>query len=262
MKRIFFLLLFLHFITINAQDLSFEFAIAHDLEAETFVGVDDFKNIYYINDNILYKKTPKKTFSYSNIELGKLSMVNIQNPFKIILFYADFNTAILLDNNLNELTQKIDFTKETLVNNVSFVTAASQNNLWLYADDNKLHLYNYQLMKELLQTQAITFSNKSFIPENIVSTYKYIWILSKNGILEFNEYGVFIRGHNIKDAEEIFPFQKGFIYSKDGAFFYNDLTQFIPIALDFKSEVKSTYINSANIFIYDGSQLHEYQIKR
>jgi len=262
MKRIFFLLLFLHFITINAQDLSFEFAIAHDLEAETFVGVDDFKNIYYINDNILYKKTPKKTFSYSNIELGKLSMVNIQNPFKIILFYADFNTAILLDNNLNELTQKIDFTKETLVNNVSFVTAASQNNLWLYADDNKLHLYNYQLMKELLQTQAITFSNKSFIPENIVSTYKYIWILSKNGILEFNEYGVFIRGHNIKDAEEIFPFQKGFIFIKDGDFFYNDLTQFIPITLDFKSEVKSTYINSANIFIYDGSQLHEYQIKR
>ena len=57
------------------------------------------------------KKTPKKTFSYSNIELGKLSMVNIQNPFKIILFYADFNTAILLDNNLNELTQKLDFTK-------------------------------------------------------------------------------------------------------------------------------------------------------
>ena len=262
MKRIFFLLLFLHFITINAQDLSFEFAIAHDLEAETFVGVDDFKNIYYINDNILYKKTPKKTFSYSNIELGKLSMVNIQNPFKIILFYADFNTAILLDNNLNELTQKIDFTKETLVNNVSFVTAASQNNLWLYADDNKLHLYNYQLMKELLQTQAITFSNKSFIPENIVSTYKYIWILSKNGILEFNEYGIFIRGHNIKDAEEIFPFQKGFIYMKDGAFFYNDLTKFNTIELDHKTKMIATYINSSNIFIYDGKQVHEYQIKR
>mgnify|MGYP007095176546 CR=1 FL=1 len=66
-------------------------------------------------------------------------------------------------------------------------------------------------MKELLQTQAITFSNKSFIPENIVSTYKYIWILSKNGILEFNEYGVFIRGHNIKDAEEIFPFLRSML---------------------------------------------------
>lgn len=262
MKRIFFILLCLHFMPINAQDLSFEFTIAHKLEAEIFVGVDDFKNIYYINDNILYKKTPKKIFSYSNIELGKLSMVNIQNPFKIILFYADFNTAILLDNNLNELTQKIDFTKETMVNNVAFVTAASQNNLWLYADDNKLHLYNYQLLKELLQTQAITFHDNNFIPENIVSTYKYIWILSKNGVLEFNEYGVFIRGYNIKDADQIFPFQKGFIYIKDGGFFYNDLTKFNSIELDFKSEIKSTYINSSNIFIYDGSQVHEYQIKR
>lgn len=262
MKKIFFVVLCLHFITINAQDLAFEFKATHPLEAERFVGVDDFKNIYYINNNILYKKTDKKTFSYSNIELGTLNMVNIQNPFKIILFYADFNTAILLDNNLNELTQKIDFTKETLVNNVTFVTAASQNNLWLYADDNKLHLYNYQLMKELLQTQAITFFKDLFNPENIVSTYKHIWILSKNGVLEFNEYGVYITAYNIPDAEQIFPFQKGFIYVKDDAFFYNDLTKFIPIELDFKSEAKSTFINSANIFIYDGSQVHEYQIKR
>ena len=96
----------MHLITMNAQDLSTEFKTTYDLDAEVFVGVDEFKSIYYINENILYKKTAEKLFSYSNVELGKLSMVNIQNPFKIILFYADFNTAIILDNNLNELTQQ------------------------------------------------------------------------------------------------------------------------------------------------------------
>ena len=262
MKRMFFLLLCLQFTAMNAQGLSTEFKATFNLEAETFVGVDEFKSTYYINENILYKKTAEKLFSYSNVELGKLSRVNIQNPFKIILFYADFNTAIILDNNLNELTQKLDFTKETLVNNVSFVTAASQNNLWLYADDNKLHLYNYQLQKDLLQTQPITFYNNTFVPENIVSTYKYIWILSKNGVLEFNEYGVFIRAYNIKNADHIFPFQNGFIYVLDGSLFYNDLTKFIPIELDHKAAMISTYINSSNIFIYDGSKVHEYQIKR
>lgn len=246
----------------NAQELTTEFKATYDLDAETFVGVDEFKSIYYINENILYKKTDKKLFSYSNVELGKLSMVNIQNPFKIILFYADFNTAIILDNNLNELTQQLDFTKETLVNNVLFVTAASQTNLWLYADDNKLHLYNYQLLKEIFQTQPITFYNQSFLPEDIVSSYKYIWILSKNGVLEFNEYGVFLRAYNIKNADHIFPFQKGFIYTLDGSFFYNDLTKFIPLELDYKATAISTYVNSSNIFIYDGSQVHEYQIKR
>ncbi len=262
MKRMCLLFLCFHFLTMSSQGLSTEFKAVFDLEAERFVGVDEFESVYYVNDDILYKKTAEKTFSYSNVALGKLSMVNIQNPFKIILFYADFNTAIILDNNLNELTQKLDFTKETLVNNVSFVTAASQNNLWLYADDNKLHLYNYQLMKELLQTQPITFYTSSFLPENIVSTYKYIWLLSKNGVLEFNEYGVFIRAYNIKNADQIFPFQKGFIYVLNGSFFYNDLTKFVPIEFDHKTAAQSTYINSSNIFIYDGAQVHEYQIKR
>ena len=189
-------------------------------------------------------------------------MVNIQNPFKIILFYADFNTAIILDNNLNELTQKMDFTKQTLVNNALFVTAASQNNLWLYADDNKLHLYSYQLEKEIFQTQAITFYNISFIPENIVSTYKNIWILAENGVLEFNEYGIYTRAYNIKNADQIFPFQKGFMYTIDGAVFYNDLTKFIPVQLNRKAGIDNTYVNSSHIFIYDGAQVYEYQIKR
>ena len=262
MKRLIILLLCLQCMTVNAQDFYAELQAEYDLEAEHFIGVDEFNNLYYVNENILYKKTSKKLFSYSNVDLGKLSRVNIQNPFKIILFYADFNTAIILDNNLNELTQKIDFTSETKVNNVLFITDASQNNLWLYADDNKLHLYNYQLGKEILQTQATTFYNISFTPKNIVSTYKHIWILADNGVLEFNEYGVYTRAYNIKDGEQIFPFQKGFMYTLDGSLFYNDLTKFIPIALNRKTVNNGTYINSSNIFIYEGSKLYEYPIKR
>lgn len=245
-----------------AQGITAELKAKHLLEAEIFVGVDEFENLYYINDNILYKKTAKELLSYSNIESGKLSMVNIQNPFKIILFYADFNAVIILDNKLNELTQKIDFTKETLVNNVMYVTAASQNNLWLYADDNKLHLYDYQLKKELLQTQPITFYKANFLPINIVSTYKNIWILAKNGTLEFNEYGIYTKAYNIEDVDQIFPFQKGFIYSINDSFFYNNLSEVIPIQLDHNTETTSSYINNSNIFIYDGNQVYEYQIKR
>jgi len=262
MKKILLLFLCFHCSMMHAQGITTELKAQHSLDAEKFVGVDEFDNMYYINDNILYKKTTEELFSYSNIESGKLSMVNIQNPFKIILFYADFNAAIILDNKLNELTQKIDFTKETLLNNVLFVSTASQNNLWLFANDNKLHLYDYQLKKELMQTQPITFYESSFLPENVVSTYKNIWILAKDGVLEFNEYGIYVQAYNIKDADQIFPYQKGFIYKLNGSFFYNDLAKVIPIPLDHKTEANSTYINNSNIFIYDGSQVYEYQIKR
>ena len=144
MKSILFITFCFFCLVIQSQEITTKLHSEKALEADSFIGVDEFENIYYVKENILYKKTSKKLFSYSNVGLGKLSSVNIQNPFKVILFYAEFNAAIILDNNLNELTQKIDFTKETQFNNVVFVSGASQNNIWLYADDNKLHLYDYQ----------------------------------------------------------------------------------------------------------------------
>jgi len=262
MRRILFFAFSLFCLSIQSQNLTTQLNSKTSLVADQFIGIDEFQSMYYITDNILYKKTTKQIFSYSNINLGKLTSVTIQNPFKVILFYSDFNAAIILDNNLNELTQKIDFTKETKFNNVAFVTGASQNNLWLYADDNKLHLYDYQGLNELLQTQATTFYDPEFTPKSIVSTYKNVWILSKKAVLEFNEYGIYISAFNLKNTEQIFPFQKGFIYIQNGLFKYQEPSQVVPIDLDYTDIIESVYINSSFICIFNGESVYQYQIKR
>lgn len=262
MKRILIVTFCFFYLSLSSQELKTQFLSKKPLETDVFVGIDEFESMYYIQDNILFKKTSKQIFSYSNVDSGKLSGVNIQNPFKLILFYADFNAAIILDNNLNELTQKIDFTKETLFNNVAFVTGASQNNLWLYADDNKLHLYDYQGRKELLQTQPTTFYDSDFLPETVVSNYKNVWILSEDTVLEFNEYGVYTKAYNLKGVEKIFPFQKSFIYFEKGNFFYQEASGIIPIAMDHAHNIESIYINSSYIFIFDGKTVYQYQIMK
>jgi len=262
MKSILFITFCFFSLAIQSQELITKLHTKKALEADSFIGVDEFQSMYFIKDNILYKKTSKQLFSYSNVGLGRLSSVNIQNPFKVILFYADFNAAIILDNNLNELTQKIDFTKETLFNNVAFVTGASQNNMWLYADDNKLHLYDYQNLAEVLQTQPTTFYDPDFLVKNIVSTYKNIWILSVNTVLEFNEYGIYTKSFDLKEVEQVFSFQKGFIFFKKRKFFYQELSSIIPIRLDYEDHIESIYINSSYIFIFDGKTIYQYQIIR
>lgn len=261
-RELIFFLLFLSVIPVRSQTLSTELITKSSLIADEFIGVDEFQSIYYITDNILYKKTDKKLFSYSNINSGRLTSVNIQNPFKVILFYADFNAAIILDNNLNELTQQIDFTKETKFNNVSFVSAASQNNIWLYADDNKLHLYDYQRLNELLQTQATTFYIPDFSIKDLVSTYKTVWVLSKKTVLEFNEYGIFTKSYPFDNIEQIFPFQKGFIYLSNSQFYYQESNNMIPVSLEFEGEIESVSVNSAFIYIFDGKSIYHFQIKR
>lgn len=262
MKKITCIILCILYGSLYAQELSAVLIAELPLEAEQFVGVDEFDNMYYVNSNILYKKTTTKMFSYSNVELGKLYRVNILNPFKIILFYADFNAVMILDNNLNELTDRIDFTDGTLFNNVQFVSDASQNNLWLYADDNKLHLYDYQGLRELGQTQPLTFYDPDFTPVNLVSTYKKVWILSKKAVYEFNEYGAFMMKYDLLNVEQIFPFEKGFMYVSQGSFFYQESNANVPIKVEYRHPVESIYVNGSNIFIYDGKLVNQYQILR
>ena len=85
MKNIAFILLWLSCFPIISQEINATLTIKTPLDAEIFIGVDEFQNLYYINNNILYKQGANKLFSYSNVSLGKIAMVNIQNPFKLII---------------------------------------------------------------------------------------------------------------------------------------------------------------------------------
>jgi len=258
MKTILFFLVSLYFNFSFAQEIQTKFISEISLQADDFVGVDDFQNLYYIENNILYKKTDKRAFSYSNVNLGKLTSVSIQNPFKLILFYKDFNSVIILDNNLNELSDKIDFTQETLFNNVLFVSSSSENNIWLYADDNKLHVYDYQKLSSQIQTQAITFYQIDFQPQSLKSTYKNVWVLSNSEVIQFNEYGNYIQSFDLENIDHIFPFRKGFIYVQGKFLFYRTDDQSTSISLDYDHSIKDMYINSNSIILYDGSNVYQY----
>jgi hypothetical protein len=55
--------------------------------------------------------TREKTTKILNTKIPlweKITKVDLQNPLKIVLFYESFNSALLLDNQLNEI-QKINF---------------------------------------------------------------------------------------------------------------------------------------------------------
>ena len=231
------------------------------LEAEEFMGADELGNLFYMENQVFYRKSGQRIFSFSNVDLGAITTVDVGNPFKILLLYRDFNSVIILDNNLNELSQRLDFTDETQFNNVLFVGNSSQNNIWLYADDNKLHLYNYETLSEELQTQAMTFYEDDFIAQSIVSTFKRVWIQSDSEALEFNEYGNYVRTYPINGAERIFPFQKGILVLKEGSFEYFFEEERRRVELNFKGTMKNVSVSGSSLFIYDGKKVSQFQLQ-
>ena len=245
----------------GAQQLSANLVGKDSLQADVFVGVDDLENLYYLRGNVLYKKGRGREFSFSKVGLGRLTDVNIQNPMKLILFYRDFNAVILLDNNLNELTDPIDFTRETLFNNVTFVSVASQNNIWLYADDNKLHLYDHRTLSETVQTQPMTFYEPEFRAGSVKSTFKNVWILADTGVLQFNEFGTYLGEFREAGITAIYPYQKGLIYRKGQDYWYRADGESVPLELQGGQVLGQVSVSASSVWIYDGTWVYQYRIQ-
>ena len=116
---------------------------SQSISGSTFIGIDVLSNLYYIENNVFFKKNKSQLWQYKNLSLGKITKIDLQNPLKIILFYEDFNSVILLDNQLNEI-QKINFSNENSSIIAAAIGIASQNKLWVFDTlSQKLGLYNY-----------------------------------------------------------------------------------------------------------------------
>jgi len=73
----------------------------------SFLTTDHLFNVYYINEKqeiIQYNYVDSTQRSYSNKQFGKPTLIDASNALKVMIFYADYNIVVLLDNNLAELS--------------------------------------------------------------------------------------------------------------------------------------------------------------
>ena len=134
--------------------------------ADTFIGYDKFDFLYFTKNNTLHKLKNGVSLEYKNIGLGQITKVDLLNPLKVVVFYERFNTAVTLDNQLNE-TLKINFSELKTPLIVSKIGIASQNQFWVF-DENQQQLYLYEMSNGTLKpvgtplSQAIIFYATDF----------------------------------------------------------------------------------------------------
>ena len=116
---------------------------AFEFKAEAFLGYDALGAFYAISQNVLTKTNRQGSWEFKMPQLGKMTHVDLQNPLKIVVFFGDFNTVVLLDNQLN-LTQKINLSEHSNSILALGTGLASGNRLWLYDGlSQKIGLYDY-----------------------------------------------------------------------------------------------------------------------
>jgi hypothetical protein len=168
-----------------AQKLNTTLTHSKPLLCDTYVGFDTLNDSYYIKDNVFIKKSGSKTWQYKNVALGKITSVDIINPLKIVLFYENFNTCILLDAQLNEILQK-NFTTDLNNAIITAIGLASSNRLWLFNSlTNEILLSDYKTNETktvgLPLTQNIAYYHSDF--------NSFFWIDDFNNCYSIDIFG-------------------------------------------------------------------------
>lgn len=97
-------------------------------------SVDLLGAVYLVRQNhqlVKYNVNGDSVGRYNHLSnYGKLTYVEAQNPWKVLLYYKDFSTIVLLDKYLDELGS-INLRSKNIYG-VSAITTSYDNNIWLY----------------------------------------------------------------------------------------------------------------------------------
>ncbi len=232
---------------------------AEVLEDKTYVGFDGLGNNYYIKNNVFIKQNETQTWEYKNVALGKITLVDYVNPLKIVVFYEDFNTIIILDNQLNEI-QKLNLFEIDNTIFASKIGMASQNQFWIYnALTQQILLFDY------LKNTSKTIGNP--IAENIKYTQtdfnNFYWIDEIN-----NWYAIDIFG-KVTLLANIPPFEKIQIVDHEKLLFLRDNTLYClnnQSKTVFEIEIvensfQNFYYKDQILAIFTNQQIKNYKIK-
>lgn len=99
--------------------------------------IDRLGNIYLVKGNVVAKYDAEMNFlcAYDNYPAGSMSSLDVSNPFKVIVFYSEFNKLIYLDSKFAELRSPILLDDAELYN-TKVVCSSSFGGFWVFDEQN------------------------------------------------------------------------------------------------------------------------------
>lgn len=120
----------------------------------SFSTIDHLGDEYQIiNNEVVKLSNNRQKRSYKNVLLGTLSYMDVRNPLQIVLFYKNFNSVVLLDNQLSEVAvyNLSDFFPQL---DVKTVSSAQKNSVWIF-DSLTKRIYLLDLAQMALNSVSV-----------------------------------------------------------------------------------------------------------
>lgn len=202
------------------QTIAIDDQVEYDLKVKNKAfAIDELGFLYLVTDRnelVRYDDNLAQEFAYSNERLGSITSVDVNNPFKLLCFYENYQTIIVLDNLLGEVSRYPLF--DLGYNNIEAIGISNDNNVWLYDP------IDYKLKKidnaGSLLVESITMYNEGLEyikPDFLKERENKVFLYDSNyGFFVFDNLGQFIESIPIKDLESFQILNENkIIYLKD-----------------------------------------------
>ncbi len=223
--------------------------------------VDEFGHIYIVNDQntlVKYNQKGEKLYDYSPIQWGDMESIDVRDPFKIVVFFPDFQKVKIIDNTLSEISE---FDLQNFSYAISAVAMSNDNDLWIYnqADNKIIKTSNSGAI--ILSSQPLSdIVGASFKPQFFKEVQNQIYCYDPNyGLLVFDYSAHFIKRYLFLD-KNLNNVETAMItcITNNQIEVYNDfendllLTNATVMKLDFKPKVIRRFDNQWIVLTRDG----------
>jgi len=193
MNKLFGILFLFFCTTLGAQtDSSFQFVKTIKGDIVSFT-VDNLDNIYLLSSTNQVKKLNANGDSmaiFNDVKkFGQASLIDVSNPLKVLLYYSDFATIVVLDRLLN-VRNIIDLRKQDILQ-ARAIGQSYDNKIWLYDEvENKLKKIDEdgKLLQETPDFRQLF--GQAPIPQKIFDQDQYVYLYdSAQAVFVFDYYG-------------------------------------------------------------------------
>lgn len=192
------------------------------------IEVDILDNLYLLTKGFQLKKLNANGDSiavFNDVKrFGNPSYIDVSNPFKVLVYYKNFSTAVILDRLLAQ-RNVINFRKQDIFM-VKAVTTSYDNNVWVFDEqDFKLKKINDdgKVLQESSDMRVLVDSVPA--PTQIIDSDNFVYLYDpQKGFYVFDYYGALKNNLPFKQWTSV-SVSKKILYGFNGNFLYSYDTQ-------------------------------------
>lgn len=184
-------------------------------------SADNLGNLYLLTASNQVKKVNESGDSiavFNDVRrYGKIFSVDATNPLKVLVYYKDFSTIVVLDRLMNVLTA-IDLRKQNILQ-VTAITSSYDNKIWLYDElDSKLKKIdeNGNVLLESTDFRQVfdAVPSPSVMYDRDGLLYLYD---AKKGLMVFDYYGGKKNNYQLLNLSDLQVLDKNTITARDSS---------------------------------------------